>query len=114
MAAKSASKPHHKQHIDSQANALSYSSIQRSIASSTKTRSTSVRVLAICLNFGRNPFNAVKIRRLDSGDMLAPYVEAGVAAKSQRQVPPTRAQCPRTNKTSSAKGCGTSLWARRC
>jgi len=65
---------------DSHAKARSYSSIQRSIASSTNTKSTSVNVRAIWRNFGRNPFNAVNIRRRDSGEMLAPNVEAGVEA----------------------------------
>lgn len=62
------------------AKARSYSSIHLSIASSINTRSTSVNVLAICLNFGRNPFKAAKIRLLDSGDMLLPYTGAGDAA----------------------------------
>lgn len=61
-----------------QAKARSYSSIHRSIASSTKTRSTSVNVRAICRNFGRKPFKAVKIRRRDSGDILLPEAGFGV------------------------------------
>lgn len=53
------------------------------MASSTKTKSTSVSVLAICLNFGRKPFKAVRIRLLDSDEMLAPKVALGVEAVFQ-------------------------------
>jgi hypothetical protein len=57
---------------DVQAKARSYSNIHLSIASSTKTKSTSVKVWAICLNFGLNPFRAAKIRLRLSGDILLP------------------------------------------
>jgi len=55
-----------------QAKARSYSNIHLSIASSTKTRSTSVKVWAICLNFGLNPFKAANILRRLSGEILLP------------------------------------------
>ena len=55
-----------------QAKARSYSNIHLSIASSTNTKSTSVRVWAICLNFGLNPFKAAKILRRLSGEILLP------------------------------------------
>jgi hypothetical protein len=57
---------------DVQAKARSYSNIHLSIASSTNTKSTSVKVWAICLNFGLNPFRAAKILLRLSGDILLP------------------------------------------
>lgn len=59
-----------------QAKALSYSSIHRSIASSTNTKSTLVNVLAICLNLGLKPARAARIRRRDSEEMLFPNAGA--------------------------------------
>lgn len=70
--------------LDVHAKARSYSNIHLSIASSTKTRSTSVNVCAICLNLGRKPFKAAKIRRRESGEILLPD-GLGVAAKIRCQ-----------------------------
>jgi hypothetical protein len=60
------------QERDVQAKARSYSNIHLSIASSTNTKSTSVKVWAICLNFGLNPLRAAKILLRLSGEILLP------------------------------------------